>query len=244
MYKLRKDNGLRFAELLDSVAEVAPEVRFRFTSPHPKDFPDPLLDVIANRANVCKQIHIPAQSGNTEMLYRMRRNHSRESYLTLIDRMRERIPGVALSSDFICGFCGETDEQFEDTMTLLEIVKYDLAFLFAYSMRERTHAHRRMEDDVPEDIKQARLRRMIDTFKKHQLEVQLQEKGRHHLVLVDGKGKKGENQMSGLTDTMKRAVFDSTEFKVGDMVLVEVTDATQNTLFTKPLKKMSVQDYF
>ena len=193
MYKARKENGLRFAELLDAVAEVAPEVRFRFTSPHPKDFPDPLLDVIANRANVCKQINIPAQSGNTEMLFRMRRNHTREAYLELIDRMREKIPGVALSSDFICGFCDETDSEFEDTMTLIEKVRYDLAFLFAYSMRERTHAHRRMQDNVPADVKQERLVRMINTFKRIQLEVQMKEIGKQHLVLVDSKGKKGEN---------------------------------------------------
>jgi len=100
------------------------------------------------------------------MLFRMRRNHTREVYLTLIDRIRSKIPGVALSSDFICGFCGETDAEFEDTMSLLEIVRYDLAFLFAFSMRERTHAHRRLQDDVPEDVKQQRLVRMIDTFKR------------------------------------------------------------------------------
>lgn len=226
MYKARNNSGLRFAELLSNVAEVAPEVRFRFTSPHPKDFPDPLLDVIASRSNVCKQIHIPCQSGNTEMLQRMRRNHTREAYLNLIDRIRQKIPGVALSSDFICGFCDETEQEFQDTLSMLEIVKYDLAFLFAYSMREKTHAHRRMVDNVPEDVKQERLVRMIDTFKRIQLVVQKAEIGKKHLVLVDGKGKKGENQLSGLTDTMKRAVFDSTEFNIGDMCLVEVTNAT------------------
>ena len=105
------------------------------------------------------------------MLFRMRRNHTREAYLDLIDRMREKIPGVALSSDFICGFCDETDAEFEDTMTLIEKVRYDLAFLFAYSMRERTHAHRRMQDNVPADVKQERLVRMINTFKRIQLEV-------------------------------------------------------------------------
>jgi tRNA A37 methylthiotransferase MiaB len=166
MYKARKENGLRFAELLDEVAEIAPEVRFRFTSPHPKDFPDELLNVIATRANVCKQIHIPAQSGNTEMLLRMRRNHTREAYLNLIQKIKQKIPGVALSSDFICGFCGETEAEYEDTHSILEIVRYDLAFLFAYSMREKTHAHRKMVDDVPEDIKQARLVRLINTFKR------------------------------------------------------------------------------
>ena len=144
MFKLRDGAGPRFAELMDMVSDAAPEVRFRFTSPHPKDFPDTLLDVIASKPNVCKQIHIPAQSGNTDMLFRMRRNHTRESYLDLIDHIRDKIPNVALSSDFICGFCDETDEEFTDTLSLIDTVKYDLAFLFAYSMRERTHAHRRM----------------------------------------------------------------------------------------------------
>lgn len=149
-FKLRDGSGVRFAELMDRVSDAAPEIRFRFTSPHPKDFPDALLHVIANKANVCKQIHMPAQSGNTDMLFRMRRNHSRESYLDLVSHIREIIPGVALSSDFICGFCDETDQEFEDTMTLINEVKYDMGFLFAYSMREKTHAHRRMQDNVPE----------------------------------------------------------------------------------------------
>ena len=153
MYKLRDGNGVRFAELMDRVSDIAPEVRFRFTSPHPKDFPDDLLHVIANKANVCKQIHLPAQSGNTEMLFRMRRNHTRESYIELVHHIRDLIPGVALSSDFICGFCDETEAEFEDTISLLEEVKYDMAFLFAYSMRERTHAHRRMQDNVDEKVK-------------------------------------------------------------------------------------------
>jgi tRNA A37 methylthiotransferase MiaB len=166
-YKLRDGNGVRFAELIDRVSEIAPEVRFRFTSPHPKDFPDPLLDVIATKPNVCKQIHLPAQSGNTEMLKRMRRNYSREAYLDLVDHARSKIKGVALSSDFICGFCDETEEEFQDTLTLIEKVQFDMAFLFAYSMREKTHAHRRMQDNVPEDVKKERLIRMIDVFKKN-----------------------------------------------------------------------------
>ena len=165
MFKLRDGAGPRFAELMDMVSDAAPEVRFRFTSPHPKDFPDTLLDVIASKPNVCKQIHIPAQSGNTDMLFRMRRNHTRESYLDLIDHIRDKIPNVALSTDLMCGFCNETEEEFADTLSLIDNVKYDLAFLFAYSMREKTHAHRRMEDDVPEPVKKERLIQMIDLFK-------------------------------------------------------------------------------
>ena len=166
-FKLRDGQGVRFAELMDRVSDAAPEMRFRFTSPHPKDFPDALLQVIANKANVCKQIHMPAQSGNTDMLFRMRRNHTRESYDELVSHIRETIPGVALSSDFMCGFCDETEEEFEDTMSLINQVKYDMAFLFAYSMREKTHAHRRMQDNVPESVKKERLVRMIDAFKEH-----------------------------------------------------------------------------
>lgn len=162
---------------MDRVSDIAPEVRFRFTSPHPKDFPDPLLKVIAEKPNVCKQLHLPAQSGNTNMLKRMRRNYSREAYLELVAHCRDIIPGVALSSDFICGFCDETEEEFEETLTLLETVKFDMGFLFAYSMRERTHAHRTMQDNVPEDVKQARLVRMIETFKRNQLIKQKEEIG-------------------------------------------------------------------
>uniref|UniRef100_A0A7S3CTV3 Uncharacterized protein n=1 Tax=Strombidium rassoulzadegani TaxID=1082188 RepID=A0A7S3CTV3_9SPIT len=237
-FKLRDGEGVRFAELLDRVSDIAPEVRFRFTSPHPKDFPDPLLHVIANKANVCKQIHLPAQSGNTDMLFRMRRNHSRESYLELVSHIREIIPGVALSSDFICGFCGETDEEFEDTMSLIELVGYDQAFFFAYSMRERTHAHRRMQDDVPEDVKKRRLVRMIDAFKVKQLEIQKAEIGREHLVFIDKLGRVKETQFSGLTDTNKRAILPrNTEvsYDIGDLVRARVTDSSQNTLFCEPI---------
>jgi len=126
------------------------------------------------------------------MLYRMRRNHTREAYLELIDRIRYKIPGVALSSDFICGFCDETEEEYADTISLIETVKYDMAFLFAYSMREKTHAHRRMQDNVPENVKKERLTLMIDTFKKNQIIKQKAEIGREHLVLIDGYGRLGE----------------------------------------------------
>lgn len=115
MYKSRSKPGLRFAELLDIVAKAVPETRIRFTSPHPKDFPMPVLQTIAENNNICKHIHLPVQSGSTEMLFRMRRNHSREAYLELVSDIRNTLPGVAISSDFIAGFCGETEEEFKDT---------------------------------------------------------------------------------------------------------------------------------
>lgn len=135
VYK-QKVGGLRFAELLERVANISPELRIRFTSPHPKDFPDAVLEVIKRYPNICKSLHMPAQSGSSSVLERMRRGYSRESYLELVNHVREVLPDVSLSSDFICGFCGETDEEFEETLTLIDRVKYQVAFLFPYSMRE------------------------------------------------------------------------------------------------------------
>jgi len=179
------------------------------------------------------------------MLFKMRRNHSRESYLELVEKIRSTIPNVALSSDFIVGFCGETEEQFMQTMSLMEMVKYDQAYLFAYSMRERTHAHRRMQDDVPEDVKLKRLQKLIELFKRTQLEKQREEVGRQHLLMLDKKGRH-EGQLSGLTDTAKRGIIqvqEDSQFKIGDFVLAEVTDVSQNTLFCNPIRTMGVQEY-
>ena len=131
-----KVGGLRFAELLERVANISPELRIRFTSPHPKDFPNAVLEVIKRYPNICKSLHIPAQSGNSSVLERMRRGYTRESYLELVKHVREILPNVSLSSDFICGFCGETEEEFEETLALIDEVKYNVAFLFPYSMRE------------------------------------------------------------------------------------------------------------
>lgn len=131
-----KVGGQRFDELLKCVAEVVPDVRIRFTSPHPKDFSDNVLNVINTYPNICKSLHLPAQSGNSNVLERMRRGYTRESYINLISHVKSFIPNVALSSDFICGFCGETDEEFSDTLSLIDEVKYNVAYLFAYSMRE------------------------------------------------------------------------------------------------------------
>lgn len=131
-----KLGGLRFAELLERVANISPELRIRFTSPHPKDFPSAVIEVIKRYPNICKSLHIPAQSGNSAVLERMRRGYTREAYLELIKDVRVILSDVSLSSDFICGFCGETDEEFEETLTLIDEVKYNVAYLFPYSMRE------------------------------------------------------------------------------------------------------------
>jgi len=208
MYKLREGTGARFDVLLQKCAEAAPEIRFRFTSPHPKDFPERVIDVIKSYDNICKNIHLPAQSGSTSMLTRMRRNHTREAYLELANGIRSAIPGMTFSTDLICGFCGETDQEFEDTLTLIEHMQYEQAFLFAYSMREKTHAHRNFTDDVPAEVKQERLERMIQTFLKNQLIATQKELNRYHLVLIDGQSKV-PGQWKGRTDTNRKAVFNS-----------------------------------
>ena len=192
-------------------------MRFRFTSPHPKDFPDELLSVIRSLPNACASLHIPAQSGSTSVLSAMRRGYSRQTYLDLINRVRELLPHVSISSDFISGFCGETEEDHQQTLTLLQEVQFDKAFMFAYSMREKTHAHRRLSDDVPEDVKQRRLSEVIATFTEGARRSNDAEVGRYHLVLLEGPAKKlsprGEVEWMGRTDTNKRVVLPYTPLR-------------------------------
>jgi tRNA A37 methylthiotransferase MiaB len=151
--------------LLDRLSIEFPEMRFRFTSPHPKDFSDDLLFLMKDRWNICRSIHLPAQSGSTTVLERMRRGYTREVYLDLVERIQNITPEVGLSSDFICGFFGETEHDHADTLSLIKSVGYDMAYLFAYSLREKTHAHCYV-DDVPDDVKQRRLSELISAFRE------------------------------------------------------------------------------
>ncbi|XP_055229295.1 mitochondrial tRNA methylthiotransferase CDK5RAP1 isoform X4 [Gorilla gorilla gorilla] len=181
-----KQGGLRFAHLLDQVSRVDPEMRIRFTSPHPKDFPDEVLQLIHERDNICKQIHLPAQSGSSRVLEAMRRGYSREAYVELVHHIRESIPGVSLSSDFIAGFCGETEEDHVQTVSLLREVQYNMGFLFAYSMRQKTRAYHRLKDDVPEEVKLRRLEELITIFREEATKANQTSVGCTQLVLVEG----------------------------------------------------------
>lgn len=189
LYRLRDGAGARFADLLDAVSSVDPEMRIRFTSPHPKDFPDEVLSLISERQNLCKSLHLPAQSGSTSVLKKMRRGYSRDAYDELVEKTRSLIPGrpsyvkrvphalaflltksicitgVAISTDIIAGFCEETIQEHEETVDLMRKVKYDQAFMFAYSLRERTHAAHKLKDDVPEEEKLRRLQEIIAAFR-------------------------------------------------------------------------------
>ena len=233
-----------FTRLMDEASKVDPEMRFRFSSPHPKDFPEPLLHLIAERPNLCNYIHIPAQAGSDTMLERMRRPYTREQYLKLIKNMKKIIPGVSLSTDIIAGFCDETEEEHEATMSLMKIVEYDLAYMFAYSERERTLAHRKYEDNVPQKIKNKRLTEIIEQQMQIQEKNNQQEIGTRHLVLAEGTSKRSDEQLSGRTDTNKMVVFDRKEFQKGDYVEVEITDCTSATLMAKPIQKSSIEEFY
>lgn len=238
------DGSNRFADLMVAAAELAPEMRFRFSSPHPKDFPDELLQAIRDYPNLCNYIHIPAQSGSTSMLERMRRPYSREQYIELTRHMKATIPGLSLSTDLIAGFCGETEQEHQDTLSLLREVRYDLAYMFAYSERDRTLAARKYVDDIPEDVKQARLAEIIAlqreiVYENNQLEI-----GRSHLVLVEGPSKRSDQQLSGRTDTNKMVVFDRHNYERGQYVEVTITSANSATLLAEPVRATTIHDYY
>ena len=239
-----KDGIHTFSTLMDKASLLDPEMRFRFSSPHPKDFPDELLHLIAERPNLCSYIHIPAQAGSDSMLERMRRPYTRDQYLQLIEKMKGIIPGLSLSTDIIAGFCGETEEEHQQTLSLMREVEYDLAYMFAYSERERTLAYRKFEDDVPDDVKKRRLSEIISQQMSIQNRRNHNEIGQRHVVLVEGTSKRSEQQMSGRTDTNKIAVFDRKDFKKGDYVEVEITGATSATLIAKPIANTSLEEYY
>jgi MiaB/RimO family radical SAM methylthiotransferase len=198
---------MRFGELLDRVAALDPEMRIRFTSPHPKDFPDDVLRVIAARPNVCTCLHMPAQSGSNSVLERMARGYTREAYLALVKRARAIIPGVEFTTDFISGFCGESEEEHADTVALVKEVGYTQAFMFAYSERAGTAAARHQADDVAEDVKQRRLAEVIEAFRAVAQQRNQAEVGAVHCVLVEGPSKKSDAELAGKTDHGKVVVF-------------------------------------
>eukprot|EP00466_Bigelowiella_natans_P020779 jgi/Bigna1/58069/fgenesh1_pm.51_\ len=236
--------GVDFTALVDAVSMVDPELRVRFTSPHPKDFPDDLVHLIGERHNVCSYVHLPAQSGSSEVLDRMRRGYTREAYLRLVEKMRNAIPDLTLSTDIIVGFCGETEQQHEDTLSLMREVVYDQAFMFKYSTRERTHAHRNYEDDVPEKVKSRRLSEVISTFYDESEKKNLSEIGKLHLVLVEGPSKKNQAELVGRSCNNKKIIFPSKALRDnqasssssrahpsrGDYVLTRVTSSSAQSL--------------
>ncbi|ETN73133.1 radical SAM methylthiotransferase, MiaB/RimO family [Necator americanus] len=198
-------------------------MRVRFTSPHPKDFPIELIRLIKERPNICNQLHLPAQSGDDATLERMGRGYTRELYLKLVDDIRQIIPDVSLTSDFIAGFCGETEEAHQRTVELIRNVKYTFCYVFPYSMREKTRAHYRLVDDVPEDIKRRRLEELAAVFREGSLAIHQSLIGTEQLVLVEGNSKRSPTALQGRADNGTKVIFENTcGYEPGDYVVVRL----------------------
>lgn len=222
-----------FARLITAVAEIPGIERVRFTSPHPKDFPPALLDAVAGHPNICKHIHLPLQAGNDRILSMMNRTYTRKEYLALVDDIRRRRSDIALTTDIICGFCTETEEEFLDTYRTMQEVGYDAAFIFMYSERKNTIAARKYPDDVPDTVKSDRVTRLVELQKAISLQKNREMIGRTVPVLVEGDAKKSADQWMGRTDSNVTVVWEKrgSTARPGDLVPITILRASATTLF-------------
>ena len=227
------DRNVDFAGLLEMVAKVSPDLRVRFSTSHPKDISDEVIYTMAMYDNICKHIHLPVQSGSNTMLEKMRRKYTREWYLESVAKIRSVIPDCGLTTDVIAGFCGETEQDHADTLSLMEEVCFDGAFMFQYSERPGTLAARKYKDDVPEDVKTARLNEIIALQGRMSLKSNEKEIGRRHVVLVEGVSKKNSGELFGRASNNKVCVFPSGGHEIGEYVTVEVISCTSATLISR-----------
>jgi len=222
---------VNFAQLLEMVAQVNPELRVRFSTSHPKDITDEVLYTMSRHENICKYIHLPVQSGNSRVLELMNRTYDREWYKERIDAIRRIIPECGISTDVITGFCSETEEEHQDTLSMMEYVKYDFAYMFAYSERPGTLAAKRYQDDVPEEVKKRRLTEVVNLQRSHSLYRIEQFVGKVHKVLIEGFSKRSDQDYCGRNDQNTMVVFPVDErYKVGDYVNVLGESCTSATL--------------
>ncbi len=224
------EETVSFAGLLERIALAVPNLRIRFTTSHPKDMQDDVLHVMANHHNICKQIHLPVQSGSNAVLAKMNRKYTRETYLDRIRSIRTILPGCGISTDLIAGFCAETEEDHRLTLELMKEVRFDQAFMFQYSQRPNTLAARHYPDDVPEEEKTRRLSEIIALQNRLSLESNRADVGKTMEVLVEGTSKRSEEDLFGRTDTGKVCVFPKGTNRVGDLVHVRITSCTAATL--------------
>jgi tRNA-2-methylthio-N6-dimethylallyladenosine synthase len=228
-------NATTFAQLLEKVALVHPDLRVRFSTSHPKDMKDEVLHTIAKYDNICNYIHLPVQSGNSRVLEMMNRGYTREWYLERVKAIRTIIPDCGISMDIISGFCSETEEEHRDTLSLMEEVKYDFGYMFAYSERPKTLAERKYTDDVPEAVKKKRLQEIVDLQLKHSAYRTAQGLGKLHRVLVEGVSKKSKEELFGRNSQNTVVVFPRENFKPGDYVNVLADKCTGGTLIGKAI---------
>lgn len=235
-YKMEDENGniiCTFAQLLEKVALIGPDLRVRFTSSHPKDISDEVLYTIKKYDNVCNYIHFPMQSGNSRVLKMMNRTYDREWFKMRLDKIREVIPDCGISTDIITGFCTETEEEHQDTLSLFDYGKFDFAFMYKYSERSGTLAARRYEDDIPEEVKGRRLTEIIDLQHKNSIVKNNAEIGTTHIVLIEGTSKKSELDAKGRNDQNKIVIFPIENYKKGQYVKVLIERATITSLIGK-----------
>ncbi|NBA78255.1 tRNA (N6-isopentenyl adenosine(37)-C2)-methylthiotransferase MiaB [Emticicia sp. ODNR4P] len=233
-YKWSSEDGketVNFAQLLERVALISPELRVRFSTSHPKDITDEVLHTMKKYENICNYIHLPAQSGNSRVLKIMNRTYDREWYLNRIDAIRAILgEECGISHDLIAGFCTETEDEHKDTLSLMEYVKYDYGYMFAYSERPGTPAAKKLEDDIPEDVKKRRLNEIIALQQQHSLARNQMSIGKVQKVLVEGFSKRSDDFLQGRNDQNKVVVFPKLNFQKGDYVNVLIKECTAATL--------------
>jgi tRNA-2-methylthio-N6-dimethylallyladenosine synthase len=229
------DTAVTFPLLLERVAREAPDMRIRFTTSHPKDMSDETLHVMAAYYNICKHIHLPAQSGSSHILKVMNRKYTREWYLGRIAAIKRILPDCSISTDLFCGFHSETETDYMETLSLMREVGYDSSFLFKYSERPGTYAAKRLADNVPEEEKIRRLQGMIDLQNQLSEESNKRDIGKEFEVLIEGFSKRSREQLFGRTSQNKVVIFDKRQYHVGDFVTVRITRASSATLFGEPV---------
>ena len=231
--EIAQATAMDFSHLLDLVATEFPKTRFRFSTSNPQDMSLDVIKTMAKHQNICKYIHLPVQSGSTNVLKRMNRQHTREEYIKLIDNIKTLLPDCAISQDMITGFCGETEEEHQETLSLMEYVKYDFGFMFAYSERPGTPAEKKMEDDVPEEVKKRRLNDIIQLQQQHSLYNTQKFVGKTVEVLIEGSSKKSDAHWKGRNSQNAVVVFPKGDEQIGDFVNIYVEDCTSATLLGK-----------
>jgi tRNA-2-methylthio-N6-dimethylallyladenosine synthase len=235
--EMQKATAIDFAQLLDQVAKAVPQMRIRFSTSNPQDMSLDVFRIMAKHDNVCNYVHLPVQSGSNKMLEAMNRQHTREEYLELINKAKEIVPDISFSQDMIIGFCNETEEDHQDTLSLMKEVEYDYGYMFAYSERPGTPAHKKLEDNIPADVKQRRLEEVIALQRDLSRQRMKTYVGRVHQILIEGISKKNKNQWKGRNSQNAVCVFNMLDGqKLGDIVDVFVFDNTQGTLLGETVK--------
>ena len=228
--EMQKATSVDFDNLLEMVAVAFPKMRIRFSTSNPQDMHESVLHVIAKYPNICKHIHLPVQSGSNRILKEMNRLHTREEYMTLIDKIKTIIPESSISQDMIAGFPTETEEDHQDTLSLMEYVKYSFGYMYSYSERPGTLAGRKMEDDVPEETKARRLQEIVDLQQKHAWQRSEEFIGKTVEVLIEKLSKKSKEEFSGRNSQSITVVFPKEHYKIGDFVNVKIENCTSGTL--------------